>query len=179
MHTLRHISLIALLMLALVACSDNAGSTGDSAQTPELKASAPAQADEEPGDVPFLDAEGLKKFVTDNGGKPSIVVIWTTWCPSCKEQMPELEALHASHGDKVNVIALSLDENKAALDKYLADKAPALPVYWGDETIASEHGVEAIPTLLIFDKQGRKIFGQAGVFPSSMLGAMADKLANE
>jgi len=172
--------LFALLIFALtlVACSDNAGSTGDSPQAPDLKASAPAQAPAS-GDVPFMGLDELKDFVTGNDGKPTIVVIWTTWCPSCKEQMPELEALHESHGEKINIIALSLDENKAALDKYLAAAAPKLPVYWGDETVARAHGVEAIPTLLIFDKQGRKVFGQAGMFPSSMLGAMADKLANE
>lgn len=124
-----------------------------------------------------MDAAGLKAFLETNRGKPTLVMLWATWCPSCKKQIPEMEQLQKTHGNKVNIIALSLDESRQALERYLSKKPMALSVAWGDQQIGREHNVEAIPTLIIFDKTGKKIFGQAGVFPASMLGAMVDKLA--
>ena len=180
MNILRHITLISLLLLALVACSGAEEPSGDKAQEPDFKASAQAvrPAAVGGGDILDLDAQGLKDYLAANTGKPTLVMLWATWCPSCKQQIPEMEQLQKTHGDKVNIIAMSVDENRKALERYLDKKPMALTVAWGDQQIARDHNVEAIPTLLIFDKSGKKIFGQPGVFPASMLGAMVDKLVN-
>ena len=183
MQIFRHITIISLLLLALVACSGAEEPSGDKAQGPDLKASAPAKTVGSPsvgsGDILDLDAAGLKDYLAANTGKPTLIMLWATWCPSCKQQIPELEQLEKTHGHKANIIALSVDENRKALVRYLDKKPMALTVAWGDQQIARDHNVEAIPTLLIFDKSGKKIFGQPGVFPAPMLGAMVDKLAGE
>lgn len=182
MHIFRYITIISLLLVALAACSGAEEPSGDKAQEPDFKAAAPAKAVKaaatDGGDILELDAAGLNDYLAANAGRPTLVMLWATWCPSCKQQIPELEQLEKTHGDKVNIIALSVDENRKALERYLEKKPMALTVAWGDQQIARDHNVEAIPTLLIFDKSGKKIFGQPGVFPASMLGAMADKLVN-
>jgi len=183
MHIFRYITVISLLLLALTACSGAEEPTGDKAQGPDLKASAPVETAGSPaagsGDILDLDADGLADYLAANRGKPTLIMLWATWCPSCKQQIPEMEQLQKTRGDQVNVIALSVDENRKALQRYLDKKPMELTVAWGDQQIARDHNVEAIPTLLIFDKSGKKIFGQPGVFPASMLGAMADKLVSE
>lgn len=90
-----------------------------------------------------------------------------------------MEALNKSHSEKVNVIAISMDEDLAALEKFFADKSLDLPVYHGDATIAKKFRIESIPTMLIFDKSGKLIFNEPGIFPHSMLSAMADKVASQ
>ncbi|MGE4193741.1 MAG: TlpA family protein disulfide reductase [Pseudodesulfovibrio sp.] len=167
---------LAIFVLVMGACSGESGTAPEksgaaSAETSAAPSHAPAQ-----DGIPFLDEAGLDKYLKDNAGRPTMLFFWATWCPSCKQEIPELVALQESHGDKVNIIALSVDENREALEKYLEKKPMDLPVYWGDQGLARKFRVEAIPTLVIFDKTGKQIFGQAGVYPHSMLGAMADKL---
>lgn len=178
MHILKHIAVLSLLLFAVVACSNdpqaNGGTSQDSATGQGIVALNNAD-----GRIPDMGAAELDAFLSANQGKATMVMLWATWCPSCKKQIPDLEKLVQTHGDKVNVIAMSMDENKAALERYLEKQPMEVSVVWGDQQIARDHSVEAIPTLLIFDKSGNKIFGQPGVFPHSMLGAMADKLASE
>lgn len=185
MHIFKHIMITLLALLILAGCSGGEDAAQVKEQGPDLKASIPAaapvaaKAAPRDGAILDLDAPGLAAYLADHKGTPTLVMLWATWCPSCKKQIPELEKLEETHGDKVNIIALSVDETRQALERYLAKKPIALTVAWGDQQIASDNRVEAIPTLLIFDKNGAKIFGQAGVFPASMLGVMADKLVEE
>jgi len=158
-----------MICTLLLACGDGGSQTAESSPSGENA----------PGVYPAMGVADLDQFLAENKGKPTMLLFWTTWCPSCKEELPELEALRASHGDKVNVITVSLDESVAALDAYFSKKKLDLPVYHGDEAIARKFGVEAIPTLVMFDKNGKKIFGKPGIFPHAMLVKMAEKLASQ
>ncbi|MUM77421.1 redoxin domain-containing protein [Pseudodesulfovibrio sp. F-1] len=124
-----------------------------------------------------LDSAGLDALLADNPGKPSVLFFWTTWCPSCKQQIGEMERFHASRSADVTILSVSLDESEPALRAFFEDKSTTLPVYHGDESLAARFEVEAIPTLVVFDAGGRQIFSRAGVFPLPMLEALADQLA--
>ena len=44
-------------------------------------------------------------------GRPTLVNLWATWCIPCRQEMPELERIHQSAGEKgVRVIGISLDD---------------------------------------------------------------------
>ena len=170
MKKMWRIVVLTLFVLALTACSGESGSEQTGAAS---GGSTPAVAD---GSFPFMGEAELDQYLKDNAGRPTMLFFWATWCPSCKQQIPELEALHQSHGDRVNVVALSMDDKIEALEKYAATHPMNLPVYFGDQALARKFNIEAIPTMVIYDKAGKLIFNQAGVFPQSMLGAMVDKL---
>ena len=170
MNNFRRLAVIAIVSLLLLACNSGAS------QESQGESSGGATAS---GTYPFMGVAELNTFLTKNAGKPTMLLFWTTWCPSCKQEIPEMEALNASHGDRVNVITVSLDENVEALDAFFKDGKIDLPVYHGDDAIARKFGVEAIPTLVMFDKKGQQTFAKAGVFPHAMLTAMAEKLAGQ
>ncbi|MEZ7198249.1 TlpA family protein disulfide reductase [Pseudodesulfovibrio karagichevae] len=168
------ITALALGLLALTACSGESGDdakTGGAAMAPSHAAASSAN-----GSFPFMGEAELDQYLKANAGRPTMLFFWASWCPSCKQQIPELEALQKDKGERLNLVALSVDESEDALDRYMAKHPMDVPVYWGNQDLARKFRVEAIPTLVIFDKTGKQIFSQAGVFPASMLGAMADKL---
>lgn len=168
MNKFQRIAFISLLSLFLFACSGG----GEESATQAAGAKGSEQ-------YPAMSLDGLNDYLAANTGKPTIVMVWTTWCPSCKQELPEMEALNKSHAEKVNVITISMDENLAALEKFFEDKSLDLPVFHGDVTIAKEFRIDSIPTMLIFDKAGKLVFNEPGIFPHSMLSAMADKVASE
>lgn len=124
-------------------------------------------------DYKALDMKGFNDLIEQNSGKPSFILFWTTWCPSCKHELPEMEEFKASHGDRVSVFSVALDEDSEALDAYFKAKKLDLPVYHGEESLARRFKIEAIPTLVILDGNGKMVFNQAGIFPHSMLEKMA------
>lgn len=99
--------------------------------------------------------------------------------PVVQKELPELEALGKDRGDEVNVFTVSLDEKREALETYFADHTLDLPVFHGSEDLAHKFGVQAIPTLVLFDAEGKTIFAKPGLFPQSMLNAMVDGMLGE
>lgn len=164
---------LLIVIVLLVACS------GES--TPEAKGTLSSDSGntKESASFPFMGVAELDTYLAANSGKPTMVLFWTTWCPSCKQEIPEMELLNKSHGDKMNIITISLDEKVAALDKFFEKGMLDLPVYVGDQAIAEKFNVSAIPTLVIFNKEGKMTFAQPGIFPHSMLTAMAEKLIKQ
>ncbi|WP_319470361.1 TlpA disulfide reductase family protein [uncultured Pseudodesulfovibrio sp.] len=162
MKTFRRLATLLTVALILMACSGSGEPEAASDNGGPVTASG----------FPAMSVADLESFLAKNADKPTLALMWTTWCPSCKQELPELEALQASHGDRVNIMAISLDEDAQALKKFFSGKKLDLPVYHGDEALGRKFGVEAIPTLLIFDTTGKLVFNQPGVFPHAMLERM-------
>lgn len=172
MNNFRRLAAVLTICLILVACSDNTPASSGSASSGSTATAAS-------GEFPPMGPAELDAYLADNKGTPTMVMVWTTWCPSCKQQMPEMEELAKSAKGQINVITVSLDENVEILKDYFKDKKLDLPVYHGDEALARKYEVQAIPTLLMFDREGKLNFNKPGVFPTAMLKVMADKLAQQ
>jgi thiol-disulfide isomerase/thioredoxin len=156
---------LVVLSLLLLACGNNDESTAGTKSGSGSGSSIASLGDAD------LDA-----FLKANAGKPTLMIFWATWCPSCKQALPEMEGLAMSHGEKANVVAVSLDEDPAALVSYLEKNPLQMPVFLGDQKLAARFAIEAIPTLVIFDKTGKQVFAKAGAFPLGMLQKVVDDL---
>ena len=95
---------------ALMGC---AMLTETQAQTPAPAVNPPLSAavSSEP-----LFAASFKDFARQSQplaqyrGQPMLVYFWATWCKSCKQEVPELKALHDKYKDrKLRVIGISAD----------------------------------------------------------------------
>lgn len=59
------------------------------------------------------DENGETQALSQWKGKIIVLNFWATWCPPCREEMPELSALNTEYQDKnVIVIGIALDEIK-------------------------------------------------------------------
>ncbi|PCI61463.1 MAG: redoxin [Methylophilaceae bacterium] len=57
------------------------------------------------------DENGKPQALSQWKGKIIVLNFWATWCPPCREEMPELSALNTAYQDKnVIVIGIALDE---------------------------------------------------------------------
>lgn len=162
MDKFQRLAVIFGLSLLLLACSGG---------SPDSKAGAAA--------FQKMGVDDLDAFLIENTGKPTMLLFWTTWCPSCKKVIPEMVKLSQSHGEKANILSVSLDESAEALATYLEKKPLDMPVYLGDQALARKFNVEAIPTLALFDKNGKLVFARPGAFPYEMLQGMAEKLIGQ
>ncbi len=54
-------------------------------------------------------------------GKPFIINITTTWCISCKEEAPVLQAFHERYGDRMRLVAVDVREPVDVIRSYVRD----------------------------------------------------------
>jgi thiol-disulfide isomerase/thioredoxin len=101
------------------------------------------------------------------GGKVVLVNFWATWCPPCREEIPELIELKKQYGDRLQIIGISEDEDgPAKLLKFAQQKGMSYPIIMATpELVAAYGGVPALPTSFLVDTQGRVVTKHSGLYP--------------
>ena len=97
-------------------------------------------------------------------GKPVLLNLWATWCAPCVKEMPTLDALAVSLGDKVTVIALSQDlEGAAKVDPFFQKAGfKRLQPYLDKEAALSSGMNLNLPTTILYDSGGHEVWRMLG-----------------
>lgn len=117
-------------------------------------------------DVIFEDARGERFALSDFEGAFVLLNIWATWCPPCRKELPDLEALQRSLGGQhIHVIALSTDTGRLVSVQRLyqelgLDKERIFIDQTGNSMTAL--GVFALPTTLLMNPQGQEMGRKSG-----------------
>ena len=80
----------------------------------------------------FTDANGKLQALRQWQGKIVVVNFWATWCPPCREEMPELSRLQDQYRDRgVVVLGISTDD-VAKIREFAKDVRVSYPLLAGD-----------------------------------------------
>lgn len=80
------------------------------------------------------DENGKPQALSQWKGKIIVLNFWATWCPPCREEMPELSALNTEYQDKnVIVIGIALDEI-GLIKEFNAENNMSYPLLAAEET---------------------------------------------
>jgi len=87
----------------------------------------------------------------------TLILFWASWCTHCEESLPKITALYDLQiTKKLNVLAISLDENKKewlkALEDYPTDWIHCSQLKGWDSPVAEDYNIYATPTMLLLDK---------------------------
>ncbi len=118
---------------------------------------------------PFLVSDLDGGIISTAGlhGKVVLVNFWATWCPPCREEIPELIELSSRYKDKLQIIGVSMDDAPASEVREFAKQIGiTYPVVMGSGAIEAEYGgVPALPTSFIISPEGRVVQKHAGLYP--------------
>lgn len=122
----------------------------------------------------LANTEGKIQNFEQYRGKIIIVNFWATWCPPCKEEMPELIALQQSYQDKnVVILGIALDE-PAMVAEYLKTSPVNYAVFADEvkgsllgEQLGNDKGV--LPYTVIVDSQGNIVLKHFGRINKAIL----------
>jgi thiol-disulfide isomerase/thioredoxin len=102
------------------------------------------------------DLTGRPVTAADFAGKVVLFDFWATNCRPCLEELPRLRAVYRDcqpHG--LEVIGLSFDEDRAAIDQFLTQEPLPWRLALGRKTAEDRFHVHLIPCLILADRQGR------------------------
>ena len=92
--------------------------------------------------------------------KPLLLHFWATWCPVCKIEASNIEALSKTH----NVLTIAVQEkSKEVITNYLKENNLTFKVvddYNGN--LAREFNISVYPTTFIYNNKGELEFSEVG-----------------
>ncbi len=107
-------------------------------------------------DFTLVDLDGNQVSLSDFRGEAVFLNFWATWCPPCRAEMPEIEALYQDYKDKdVVVIGIDIRETREEVLQYIQEGGYSWTFVLdtiGEVTTSYE--VPAIPTSFFIDGDG-------------------------
>lgn len=155
---------VAFLIAVLTASCQRGGErVGESAKAPDFTLS---------------DLQGNKVSLAEWRGKVVVIEFWATWCPPCRESVPEVNTLYARFKDKnFRLLAIAVDKGADALSgvrAFVEEQGVSYPVLLDDGEASKSYSVMSIPVLFIVDKEGKVVKRRTGFVPG-----LAEDLSKE
>jgi peroxiredoxin len=107
-------------------------------------------------DFEVTTAQGQHFTSKELAGKVVVLDFWATWCPPCRESVPELRDLSQKYADKKFVIiSISNDDDQKQWSDFIAKKQMTWPQYFDDgKRVSSLFNVHSFPTYMVIDGEG-------------------------
>ena len=112
----------------------------------------------------FTDSEGKTHSLDKYKGKWVLVNFWATWCPPCRDEMPDLVALHENKKNNLVVIGVAMDyrDPKEVL-KFADEMMISFPIVLGNHKMAAQIGpIKGLPTTYLYNPQGEQVAYNVG-----------------
>jgi cytochrome c biogenesis protein CcmG/thiol:disulfide interchange protein DsbE len=128
------------------------------------------------------DLDGKTVSLSDMKGKVVFLNFWATWCPPCREEIPDfVEFYNQNRSRGIEIVGLSVDRlSSDDLRSFVQKNKMSYPV-----ALATKRIIEAyepgpyIPTTIVIDKQGRIRDKQVGGLDKETLTNWFQKLSAE
>ena len=112
----------------------------------------------EHADFSLKDLSGKTWIFSELRGKVVVVNFWATWCPPCRKEMPDLEALYEQFAAQGLVILGISDEEAAKVEPFIRERKVKFPVLLDPGRKVNEaFVVEGIPKSFVYDRTGKLV----------------------
>jgi thiol-disulfide isomerase/thioredoxin len=130
-------------------------------------------------DTKLLDGRILPALQLE--GKVVLQYFWATWCPICREDLPQLQKLYEAYQPRgLEIIAQSLDDDQSVVVEFWRKRGYTFPVAMrSEETRAGFGPIKGTPTLFLIDRSGTVRLKRLGTLPDGALEAQINALLKQ
>jgi cytochrome c-type biogenesis protein len=143
-------ALVVGAMLGTAACSKSDAPDAVSDGRIEVGLPVPAYA--------TVSLEGDSVSLAKQRGKVVLLNIWATWCHPCRDEIPELRAIHAKYRDRgLELVGVSIDTDGTddAIRTFMREFQMNYPIWRDpDERISTQFLAIGVPATYLIDKRG-------------------------
>lgn len=109
-------------------------------------------------DFTLTDLSGSAWTLKALRGKVVLVNFWATWCPPCRKEMPDLQALHNQFKDQGLVILGISDEDAGKVKPFIAAQKITYPILLDPGRKVNDlFRMDSIPKTFIYDRAGKLV----------------------
>ena len=106
----------------------------------------------------LTDLSGKKWTFSELRGKVVLVNFWATWCPPCRKEMPDLDALYKRFEAKGFVVLGISDEDLKKVEPFTSERKVSFPVLLDPGRKVNDlFVVEGIPKSFVYDREGKLV----------------------
>jgi peroxiredoxin len=117
-----------------------------------------ADAMRQKADFTLTDLHGNPWHLRELKGKVVLVNFWATWCPPCRKEMPDLQALYDKYQEQGFVVLSISDEEPAKVQPFITERKITYPVLLDPgRKVNEEFQVEGIPKSFVYDREGKLV----------------------
>jgi cytochrome c biogenesis protein CcmG/thiol:disulfide interchange protein DsbE len=180
--------LATIITLCFSACIETEPEIGSKVKTAEASvavASSEPSSEQELIDAPDFTLEkmnGEPFTLSDHEGQVVVLNIWATWCPPCREEIPDfIEIQHEMRDEGVLFVGVSMDkEGWEVVRPFAQEYNINYPIVVDDGTVSRKYGpFRAVPTTFIINKKGKVAYVALGMLNKATLKPVLEKLAKE
>ncbi len=113
--------------------------------------------------------DGKKVSLSDFKGKGVIINFWATWCPPCRQEIPDMIELQKAYSGKFTFIGIAVNDKPENVAAYVKEKGINYPVAMGDEKVVIDYGkfleggqLRGIPTSFVINPKGEIVTAFVG-----------------
>lgn len=111
-----------------------------------------------------------KPITVGSSGKVTVINFWATWCPPCREEMPELNKFAKKYQQSLVFYAVDIQEDSDKVAEFITKNNYTMTTLLdNDGTVAKKFRISAIPTTIVIDKDGLIKFRKSGPVTMSEL----------
>jgi peroxiredoxin len=104
------------------------------------------------------DLQGGKWSLEALRGKVVLVNFWATWCPPCRKEMPDMQALYERFGPRGFVVLAISDEDAGKVAPFVAARKITFPMLFDPgRTVNQLFAVEGIPKSFLYGRDGKLV----------------------
>ncbi len=90
-------------------------------------------------------------------GKPTVFWFWAPWCPTCRGQILEVEAVAAQYAGDVNVVGVGGLDDPAAIEDFAADLDGMTLLVDDEGAIWQQFAITEQSSFVILDADGQEV----------------------
>jgi len=107
-------------------------------------------------DFTLSDLQGNKVSLNELlKGKEIILNFWASWCPECREEMPQLDKFAKLYSDRVEIVGINTMESKEQAASFVNAKGISYRILLDSKgEVVKIYGIVGIPTNILINKDG-------------------------
>lgn len=119
------------------------------------------------------DYSGNTVSLDDFAGKPIVLNIWASWCPPCKEEMPDFETAYKKYGDEIVFLMVNAtggQESVQSAKEFIENSGYTFPVYFDTSyEVSYAYNATSIPKTFFIDRAGNLVAHAPGMVTAQAL----------
>lgn len=120
------------------------------------------------------DADGELVSLSAMKGQPVVLNFWASWCPPCKNEMPDFQKAYETYGEDIWFMMVNLTdgsrETRDTAKSYIEEQGYTFPIYYDvDQEAAYAFYISSVPATYFIDEDGNIVAAGRGMLDEEVL----------